>query len=374
MFHVIRSLVYGLAWILSHVSAAEFRWLLQERIWGPWPNHGVLWMHGASMGECRALLLLASRFPSLSILLTTQTAATRRCLETMVPPHVHIRMAPLDHPRVLQRFFQTGLPRALILYENEIWPEWLQQCAQHSVPVALVSGRMSPRALRLWLWVGRSCWQKTFAPLQALWVQNRQEALRFAEFSSQTIQIGGDWKWLTSSERANFSPDAQWDKRPIDLTIVSLHRSEFKCIREGLSKMLEMGGVCVLIPRYPQDSNWFEQKLYEAHCPYCTWPQRENGCVSLVKELGKVQSILLQSRLALVGGSFTGCGVHNVREPLCSEVPVLVGPHWGSQGEEIRHLMARQVVACIQDLSLASMGRDGHDLWIPGWYPWERRH
>ena len=45
--------------VASKVSPLESRFKIQNRLDGPWPEGPFLWMHGASLGECKMLLSLS---------------------------------------------------------------------------------------------------------------------------------------------------------------------------------------------------------------------------------------------------------------------------------------------------------------------------
>ena len=44
---------------VAKVPAVNTRFHIGDRLNGPWPEGPFLWMHGASLGECRMLLNLA---------------------------------------------------------------------------------------------------------------------------------------------------------------------------------------------------------------------------------------------------------------------------------------------------------------------------
>jgi 3-deoxy-D-manno-octulosonic-acid transferase len=54
-----------------------------------------------------------------------------------------VRLAPVDRPGPLGRFVRRWNPRALILVETELWPQWLKGLSENNVPVCVINGRMS---------------------------------------------------------------------------------------------------------------------------------------------------------------------------------------------------------------------------------------
>ena len=55
---------------------------------------------------------------------------------------------PLDFPGAARRFVARLAPLQAIFFETELWPNLLAACQQRGVPVAVVNGRLSPRAFR----------------------------------------------------------------------------------------------------------------------------------------------------------------------------------------------------------------------------------
>ncbi|MEC8154935.1 MAG: glycosyltransferase N-terminal domain-containing protein, partial [Pseudomonadota bacterium] len=83
----------------------------------------VLWFHGASVGEVRALLPLVLHYANRAeagegVLVTVQSAqgyaVATQALEAC--PQVAVAMAPMDHPGVMARFCRLYRPRGLVLY------------------------------------------------------------------------------------------------------------------------------------------------------------------------------------------------------------------------------------------------------------------
>ena len=121
---------------------------VNARLEGPWPQGKRLWLHGASLGECKVLLNLAkllrrdvAQCPK--ILLTTQKVEVVPVLKKMGENVVDVSIAPADAPAAMSKFVRNVQPLALVLAENELWPGYLSAMAGTSLKpsVALVSGR-----------------------------------------------------------------------------------------------------------------------------------------------------------------------------------------------------------------------------------------
>lgn len=76
---IARTAIGTAAKAVAKVPIADKHFRLNERLEGPWPAGPFLWMHGASLGECKMLLNLARALQAdipdcPRILVTTQKA------------------------------------------------------------------------------------------------------------------------------------------------------------------------------------------------------------------------------------------------------------------------------------------------------------
>jgi 3-deoxy-D-manno-octulosonic-acid transferase len=103
------------------------RW--RERLgWGEVsPSHmGAVWLHAASVGEVQAAQALIERLlasgPDHGLMVITPTGA--QALQARWGDPVRHVYAPLDTPGATQRWLARWQPRALVLVERELWPNW----------------------------------------------------------------------------------------------------------------------------------------------------------------------------------------------------------------------------------------------------------
>lgn len=374
LYPVIQSLVRAVLVLGSWIRPWNSRWALRARLS---PNVDIahkVWMHGASLGECRMLLQVARRLPQCPIVLTTQKADAWEALRAEAPAHVQVAIAPWDHPNILKRWWSKGAPRALVLGESDLWPGWLAVCTRSHVPVSIVSARFSEKAWKRWQWFGLSLLRKRVCCVQMVWAQEPTDARIWKQLvSNDRVHCTGDWKWLAAVPNAT-EDEATWEERPVDVAFISLHLEEWLACKEAVAKMLEMGSSVVFVPRFPQQQVEWVQRFLQLGIRCVAWPKCEAGAISLVSTYGQVAEVLKYSRLVVQGGSLWIGGIHNYREALAAGVPVVYGPFVSFCGAELKRLSQRGVVHPVRELTELCIGREGRDIWAPGWFPWEERH
>ena len=342
---------------------------MRERLRGPWPEGPCLWLHGASLGECKMLLNLAfcliedlAHCPP--ILLTTQKAEVLAYLNGLnAGERISFGIAPLDVPTVMRKFVARVKPLALVLGENELWPGYLKTMAhlRGRASVALVSGRYRSSAIRA-----------DFDMLLLASMQTAGDLGRFCRrglkrnlderLIAERVFVGGNWKLLPWCRLGVPYPDKE---RMVDVVLLSLHFAEWKRLRTLFERTSKSVRTVVLVPRRLEELDDFCLALKCAGHDVCVWPETRPGSVSVVDCYGKVPEILDVSKIAIVGGSFCKRpGIHDFWEPLRHNVRTLVGPYANGSEEQVDDLVCRGLLerldskAAIENLDLLGDCRD----------------
>jgi 3-deoxy-D-manno-octulosonic-acid transferase len=118
------------------------------------PEGALLWMHGASVGECRLLLdvftAIKKKRPDLTALVTSQTLTSADMVSAWATRGVIHQMAPVDAPGAVSRFLSYWKPDGVVFAEGEIWPNMLAGIKQRGAHAALINARMTAKTLNSW--------------------------------------------------------------------------------------------------------------------------------------------------------------------------------------------------------------------------------
>ena len=349
MFKVLdiaREALGSVAKVASKVPVIENKYHVKDRLRGPWPKGPFLWMHGASLGECKMLLNLAKflkeDLPNCPrLLITTQKIEVLPYLSEFGGDVVSC-VAPVDTPLTMKHFISSVQPLGLILAENELWPGYLSSMQRISTrpSVAVVSGRFH-RALP----------GIDFSAVGYASMQTGSDLSRFlgvaARANISRMMIGGDWK-LLPWVRLNKAVSAP-ENPTVDTVFVSMHIQEMPSLGRMILSSIKRGESVVLMPRRLSEVAEFRKALVDQGISVVDWPQVQNGAVSVVNEFGKTKEVLAVSKTAVVGGSFArGLGVHDFWEPLQSGVSTCVGPYAEGQKEAVATLVREGVIAQLQ--------------------------
>lgn len=349
MFKIVdlaRQALGSVAQVAAKVPVIESKFHVTDRLNGPWPEGPFLWLHGASLGECKMLLNLANflkeDLPDCPrILLTTQKVEVLTFLKESAEGFESC-IAPADTPLTMRSFIAATKPVGLILAENELWPGYLSAMRSLSVKssVAIVSGRY------------RSSFPGVdFSSVGFASMQTGADLSRFLNVASRSsiskMMIGGDWKllsWVRSGK------DVEAPVNPtVDTAFVSMHMQEWASLCRMIVSSIKRQESVVLVPRRLSEVDSFRKILRDQEIMVVEWPLVQKGAVSIVSQFGKTKEVFATSKSAVVGGSFCrGLGVHDFWEPLQRGVATCVGPFTTGQKEAVEGLLHEGVIAQLQ--------------------------
>jgi 3-deoxy-D-manno-octulosonic-acid transferase len=338
----------------------------------PLPPAPRIWLHCASVGEVRAarplIEGLLARFPHHSVLLTTMTATGAQQALALIAEQsatdqrrLTHRFLPLDFPGAAKRFVARVQPELAILFETELWPNLLHACHRQAVPVAVVNGRLSPRAFARYQRL-RPLMHSALANVTWLAAKSSQDAERFQALgcAPSTTSVVGSLKFEqplpTKALKESECLLQAWDGRPVwvagstregeEALLLSAHRQLLKHFPEAL---------LVLVPRHPQRfddvAQLCERDGWEVSRRSQQQPVTPSTQVYLGDTLGELSALYGAGSVAYVGGSLVPLGGHNVLEPAALGKPVLCGPSLENFSDVAEPLLAAKALTVVDSVA-----------------------
>lgn len=307
---------------------------------------GCLWFHAASVGEVQGvqpiLAELHKRFPGLPIVLSTFTPAGKLMARRVTPEATAVFLLPFDLPWSMRRLVRHLRPRALIVQETELWPHLFRAAAQQHVPVVVVNGRLSPRALRRYLWI-RPLMRRVLANVTLLLAQSAEAAGHFRRLGAVAprVRVVGN----TNIDRALLAAEQPAQPHPLAPLVQgrrllvggSTHEGEETVLLSvyGRLRVQYPDLLLVLAPRHLERVEtvlrhvqaYQYRALRRSQCNTVHVGALADPTVLILDTLGELPTLYRLCTVAFVGGSLVPVGGHNVLEPAVFAKPLFFGPY-----------------------------------------------
>ncbi|KGE78673.1 lipid IV(A) 3-deoxy-D-manno-octulosonic acid transferase [Halomonas salina] len=330
-----------------------------------------LWLHCASVGEVQAarplIEALARRHPDRRLVITTMTATgaerahavAERLQGEAHTAEVSHHFVPLDFPGAARRFLDRLRPDLAIFFETELWPNLLAGCERRGIPVAVVNGRLSPRAFQGYRRLGRLM-AEALSHVSWLGAKSEADAERFRALgmAAEKAVVTGSLKFDLARDDKAFEVSERlrtgFGKRPVWVA-GSTHEGEDEALLEAHARLRERysEALLILVPRHP--------RRFEAAAELCRHEgmslarrSRDEAvtgeiAVYLGDTMGELSALYGAGDAAFVGGSLVPIGGHNLLEPAAMGVPVLTGPELANFTDVAEALRERQALVEVTD-------------------------
>jgi len=336
-------------WLKSYHSSA-YRQRLKERLalFPKPPEPVILWIHAVSLGEVIAAAPLVQRlqkqYPDHKILLTTTTpTGSQKALAAFGDSLLHV-YAPLDQPAIIRRFLRKIQPKAVIMMETELWPNWFFACQKNNIPIIIANARLSEKSQKGYRRIAPLI-RSTLNCIEKLLAQTSEDARRFIQLglASEKVIVAGNIKFdLTIPEdiyEQGKKFRAIWGtQRPVWIA-ASTHNGEDEIILEAFKTIKKdyPDSVLILVPRHPERFDKAAELAEKAgfstvlrtHLTASanSSSQYEKMDVLIGNTIGEMFLFLTAADAVFIGGSLIPQGGHNLLEPAALYVPILTGPN-----------------------------------------------
>jgi 3-deoxy-D-manno-octulosonic-acid transferase len=317
---------------------------LQERLGltaAPRPEGLLIWMHGASVGECRLLLdtfrLLAARRPGVQAVVTSQTLTAADMIAAGGGPGVVHQMAPVDAPAFVKRFLDHWRPDLAVFAEGEIWPNMLAALRYRWIPAALINARMTGRTLSSWR-TRQAAARTLFEAFRFIGAADTATAVGLGNILHRRIAVVGNLKQAMSASLPSADAVATWRRdlagRPVVLA-ASTHPGEDELALAAFNSLRETcpTALMLLAPRHPdrgarlQSLAMFGGYRVQRRSAHRATPTPDVD-VLVADTMGEMPLwYVVSTGIYLAGAHAPNIGGHNAAEPVQLGRRVFTGPN-----------------------------------------------
>lgn len=341
--------------LLLYLPRAVWRRRLPHRSWsmrlGRYPAQVIeyvrgrqtLWVHAVSVGEVLAaqplLRGLEEAYPNHPLALSTITPGGFELAVKYVGERGVAIYFPLDLRACVSRALEALHPRALLLMESELWPFAIRLARARNIPIAIVNGRISPRAFRRYGWVKR--WLTgTLNRVDLFLMQSQTDADRLIALGAPLVKVHvvGSLKW-DASVGTRPTPQALQEiaariglngQAPV-LVAGSTHRGEEHAILQAFQSLRASHPAMRLIiaPRHLERLAEVETLVRHAGFTVIKLSQAVSAGawdVGLVDTFGQLSSYYGLATVVFIGGSLIPHGGQNPLEAASLGKPTVFGP------------------------------------------------
>ncbi len=300
---------------------------------------GGLYVHAVSVGEVFIALKFIREWVkthSEPVVLATSTATGHQVVRDAALPGVRALYSPLDVPGLSGRCLKRFAPKAVVLIEAELWPNFAEACHRMQIPMLMLNARLSPRSEGRYRKV-RGITSLLFSRLTALGAQNANDKGRFGGIgvNEDIITVTGSIKFDVMGDTPT-APRAEFREllstisggKPVVLA-ASTHAGEEALIAAAVR---EAGAFPFIVPRHAERRADVVKDLTAAgFTPVLRTtgtlpsPLPENLCY-VADTTGELRDWTALADIAIIGKSFLARGGQNPVEAIAARKPVIFGP------------------------------------------------
>lgn len=342
----------------------------------PRPEGGLVWLHGASVGESLSHLPLVERLrrerPDLNLLVTAGTVTAAELLARRLPEGAAHQYAPLDTPTAAAAFLAHWRPGLAVFVESELWPNLLAAAKASGARLALLGARLSQSSARNW---GRfpEAAQGLFGLFDLVMAQDAPSAERLQGLGARVaglVDLKQAGSVLPCDEAELRALREVVGKRPV-MVAASTHPGEEEVVArafQAVAKAWPKDGpapLLIVAPRHPARGEAVARLLADLGLSVGRRSRGETPDAwtqaYVADTLGELGLFFRAAGVVVMGGGLVGgIGGHNPLEPARLGAPVISGLEVANFRQTYAALTDARAVVMIEDET--ALAAKAHDL------------
>jgi 3-deoxy-D-manno-octulosonic-acid transferase len=275
----------------------------------------------------------------------------------------------VDRRKYVRAALATINPRAVVLLEAEIWPNFLWRTTDLKIPVFLTNARLSERSYPRYQKFGW-LFRRLFGSFAGVGCQNKEDAQRLINVGCAPgkVHVVGNLKFdagarLTEQRsldvRGLLRQIGVADNAPV-LVAGSTHDGEEILLVELASRLRQKFPdlFLILVPRHFERSPDIAQKMRARGVKFICRNEisqslklaaNEMDCL-LVNTTGELKFFYEPATVVFIGKSLTAVGGQNPIEPAALGKPVIFGPNMQNFKDIVRIFLAQDAAVQVQNI------------------------
>ena len=342
------------------------------------PGRPFVWIHAVSVGEVQVAGQLMREWraaePDVRFCFSTTSSTGWKMAEREVGERDVLMYNPLDFPNFVKSALKTVRPRAVVLTESEIWPNFILKAKRMGVPVFLVNARVSDRSAPRYR-LGRFFFADVLNSFTRIFAQSDLDKSRLvaAGAADGIVDVTGSFKFDVA--RRNEQKEAElrgWVGSGRIILGGSTWPGEDKVLLDIYSSLVSSPSASdlklVIAPRHFEKADAVEANIAAAgfRCIRRSRPQQSSNqtikqsnnpppSVYLADTTGELMGLYGIADAVFVGKSLCAHGSQNMIEPCLCGKPTFVGPYTENFRPVMSDLLASNAIVQVADA--AELGR-----------------
>lgn len=302
----------------------------------PRPAGALVWVHGASVGECLAALpLIETMLASArcNVIVTSGTVTSAKVMSERLPARALHQFVPVDTPAATARFLDYWRPQVGLFVDSDIWPNLVLGAKERGVRLALVNARMSKRSFESWRLAPATAGALLTA-FETCLAQDDEIAARFRTLGAHDVRMIGSLK----ADAPALPADAEKlealrqaiGTRPVFLA-AQTHSGEEETILPAHDALRRTFAdlLTIVVPRHPARGADIAMLCGTRNCRLRSKGHSPDNdtAVYIADTMSELGLFYRLAAFAFVGGSLIHHGGQNPLEPAKLDCAVLAGPH-----------------------------------------------
>ena len=343
--------------------------LYPDEVLAKFREGGFVWIHAVSVGEVQVAGQLMREWrkvePGVKFAFSTTSSTGWKMAEKEISERDVLIYNPLDFPNFVKSALKTVRPRAVVLTESEIWPNFIWTARRYRIPVFLINARVSDRSAPRYK-AARWFFGDVLSSFARIFAQSDLDATRLvaAGAPARIVEVTGSFKFdVAHRNEAKERELREWIGPGRILLGGSTWPGEDEALLRIYSDIVKSQGCVsqvklVIAPRHFEKADAVEENIKAAGYDCIRRSRKDSPTpplphsptpVYLADTTGELMGLYGIADVVFVGKSLCAHGSQNMIEPCLCGKPTAVGPYTENFRPVMSDLLATDAIRQVKD-------------------------